>query len=565
MAIKIQRSNRKVADFQTTPLSAASLPVFQIAAQVESGVKGLLAPIEKARKQTKVQEDKNKFRILRNETLPTISKALRKYSNSTDIGELENLFKDLDPKNFNNLLDGQSKEVKNLFNKYLSDTIDKNYDGIYAKIISNHTEQSYLNDENFLIEQDKDLASDDPKTRITASLNKSAWFKDPNNEKRYSVKAWDKLQQDSAIREVTFQLGNETRNNPFKMFELGKELTDLVGIDTAKLIKANAQNAIVSQYIDEGNYEDIKEKATTREQVENFSYVLRFLNVNKGIEVVNGAAPISLDDINDMFKSGQINSAMRNTLYRIKVEDTKFSDFDTLQLINGAIHSAETIEDIDLLNSTVLSSMEIADRLGIRDIERFDGIFNKYKTDRPGFIKFKETRKLLAADLGKVEITKNNVISLMPANKTSNKPDEKVAILGLSYYDSLIRDGFKPEDAYAEVARKYLDEVNLPSIYNVALTTSIKLDPPSDEELKAGKVTPESYFKNARQKVSEAYKKTGDLKTFASDIESLSVIEDMFYIRKQQFESEGKDGIEEAFAETNQIKPKKIKGLTPPN
>ena len=39
----------------------------------------------------------------------------------------------------------------------------------------------------------------------------------------------------------------------------------------------------------------------------------------------------------------------------------------------------------------------------------------------------------------------------------------------------------------------------------------------------------------------------------------------MFYIRKQQFESEGKDGIEEAFAETNQIKPKKIKGLTPPN
>ena len=81
MAIKIQRSNRKVADFQTTPLSAASLPVFQIAAQVESGVKGLLAPIEKARKQTKVQEDKNKFRILRNETLPVISKALRKYSN----------------------------------------------------------------------------------------------------------------------------------------------------------------------------------------------------------------------------------------------------------------------------------------------------------------------------------------------------------------------------------------------------------------------------------------------------------------------------------------------------
>ena len=36
---------------------------------------------------------------------------------------------------------------------------------------------------------------------------------------------------------------------------------------------------------------------------------------------------------------------------------------------------------------------------------------------------------------------------------------------------------------------KYLDTNNLPDIYNIALTKSIKLDPPTDEELKAGKNT----------------------------------------------------------------------------
>ena len=35
--IKIQRSNRQVAQFQETPTSAAALPVFQIGNQVEAG------------------------------------------------------------------------------------------------------------------------------------------------------------------------------------------------------------------------------------------------------------------------------------------------------------------------------------------------------------------------------------------------------------------------------------------------------------------------------------------------------------------------------------------------
>ena len=51
--IKIQRSDRRVTPYDNTQVSAAALPVFQIANIVESGVSGLIKPIEEARKKTK--------------------------------------------------------------------------------------------------------------------------------------------------------------------------------------------------------------------------------------------------------------------------------------------------------------------------------------------------------------------------------------------------------------------------------------------------------------------------------------------------------------------------------
>ncbi len=103
-----------------------------------------------------------------------------------------------------------------------------------------------------------------------------------------------------------------------------------------------------------------------------------------------------------MFKSDQINSAQRNALYRVKLGIIEPSDENILTLINGAMHSAE-IEDLDAIESAVLTSPELADKLGIKDLEKFIQIFDKYKSDRPGFINYKKNRKLLADDLRKVE------------------------------------------------------------------------------------------------------------------------------------------------------------------
>ena len=536
--IKIERSNRQVAQFQGTPTSAAALPVFQIGAMVEQGFNALTKPIVDAAKLTKKQEDKNTLRKLKLSTYPKISEALGKYKNETDIGKLTNFIKDLDSKNFADLIKDQNKEVKLAFNNYLADTIDKNYDNLYSKIISNHTEQSYANDLDEIMSWDKDEANDDVKTRLYASGQKSIFFNDLKNKARYSDKAWKKLEEDSKKRTLTFQLAFRTKNDPFSVYELGSELEELVGVEDAKVARANAATAIVSKYVEERNFDEIKEKADTKAKVSNFAYML------------NNNQTFTVDDINDMFKSDQINSGQRNALYKVKLGIIEPSDENTLTLINGAMHSAEGIEDLDAIERAVLTSPELADKLGIKDLEKFISIFDKYKSDRPGFINYKKNRKLLADDLRKVEEGQKAMFQIGP-NLSIQRTEKRTEILGLDYYDNLIKNGYSAEDAYVEVAEKYLDTNNLPDIYNIALTKSIRLDPPSNEELKAGKVTADSYFKKYRDEAAKVFDQTKDLKTYTEDMDALDVIEDMFYVRKQQFETPGNDGVSDAFAETN--------------
>ena len=535
--IKIERSNRSVTPFENTPSSAAALPVFQIGAMVEQGFNALTKPIVDAAKLTKKQEDKNTLRKLKLSTYPKISEALSKYNNETNIGNLTNFIKDLDPKNFKDLIKDQNKDVKQAFNNYLADTVDKNYDNLYSKIINNHTERSYANDLDEIMSWDKDEANDDVKTRLYAAGQKSIFFNDPSNKARYSDKAWKKLQEDSQKRTLTFQLAFRTKNDPFSVYELGSELEELVGVEDAKVVRANSANAIVSKYVEERNFDEIKEKADTKAKLSNFAYML------------NNNQTFTVDDINDMFKSDQINSAQRNALYRVKLGEIEPSDENILTLINGAMHSAE-IEDLDAIESAVLTSPELADKLGIKDLEKFISIFDKYKTDRPGFINYKKNRKLLADDLRKVEEGQKAMFQIGP-NLSIQQTQKRTEILGLDYYDQLIREGYSAEDAYVEVSERYLDTDNLPDIYNLVVTKSIKLDPPSNEELKAGKVTADSYFKKHRDEAAKVFDNTKDLQTYIEDMAALDSIEDMFYVRKQQFETTGNDGVADAFAETN--------------
>ena len=58
-------------------------------------------------------------------------------------------------------------------------------------------------------------------------------------------------------------------------------------------------------------------------------------------------------------------------------------------------------------------------------------------------------------------------------------------------------------------------------------------------------------LKITRDLAAQSFNQTKDLKTYTEDMSALDTIEDMFYIRKEQFEGVENDGIADAFAETN--------------
>ena len=71
----------------------------------------------------------------------------------------------------------------------------------------------------------------------------------------------------------------------------------------------------------------------------------------------------------------------------------------------------------------------------------------------------------------------------------------------------------------------------LPTIYNVATLSSIKLKVPKANELDAKK-----YFTDARNEIAQAYKdKRIDLQVYMEDLAAMDVIEDVFDVRMDVF------------------------------
>ena len=71
--IKIERSNRQVAQLQNTPIGAAALPVNQIGGMVEQGFVAIGNSIKRVAEKTKAVEDRNNIHDLSIKALPTVT------------------------------------------------------------------------------------------------------------------------------------------------------------------------------------------------------------------------------------------------------------------------------------------------------------------------------------------------------------------------------------------------------------------------------------------------------------------------------------------------------------
>ena len=195
-------------------------------------------------------------------------------------------------------------------------------------------------------------------------------------------------------------------------------------------------------------------------------------------------------------------------------------------MIEGSMLIAETVEEIDTLSEQILSNPDYVAGLGITDFAKYNAIFEKYQKDLPAFTEYKTNLKLLEADLGKVTNNIGYVESYLGIKGV--KPNEKLRINAVSYYDDLVMNGTSPADAYIQTTKSFLRGNNIPAVKNFTNLSAIILNEPTDLEKK----NPSLYIENRTKELTELYKNGSiDINTFSNDLSAIDSIDELIKLR----------------------------------
>ena len=517
--IKINRSQSQVRLPQQNNLTGLVTSP-NLAIMQGNAINSISKAINDAAAKTKKTEDQNELQRIITETLPIISGKASTYSQSTNINDAKEYMASMDMKEFEPYLKNSSKEVKELFQNYLFKQTVSGYRDLHTGILARHVKETKLNQNNKWDDLTKLMATNDTGTASTAEDEFNATFLDPVVIDKYTPNELEKIKEDKKLQAIQLRFYNRNRNNPVDTLNRGKEITEKYGVVEAKRILDDAKNVLVSQ-VAEKDLDSIRlEKADKDQKIANFTDIL--LSIQRD----DGSAP-SLDYITDLFKADQINSAQRNTLFKIKTQGPIRTDSMVLDYINGQLSIAETIEDIDAIEEQVLFTAGFADRLGIESIENIKHVKTLFTKDRPAFEEHKYYEKMLKTDLGEID----GGMTTFKAFGTADKTDQKKRYNGIERYMSLVRGGMRAEDAYVATVKDFLSKENMPSIFEVAMPRTVKMNVP-----KAG-TDPETYFKSIEDKMIAAYNANPkDVKAYTEDFERLDTIRDLYNVRLKAFE-----------------------------
>ena len=521
--IKINRSTSRLQAPTTPNLEAARLDQ-SLALQIGNSLSFAADLVEKSKTKNKKQEDKNTFRKIKLELDRDIITKKSAYSGSTNIEDADNFVKDVNPNQYKELLKKYNPEVQNLITNYLYQEGSNEFKNLFSKITSNHLSETIEGDKQDIMTLDMEEASNDPIKRQQAQDKKTIWFSNPENIKRYNSKALSALKSESELRTKKFQLAFRTENDPISILKIGKEQFEKEeGLSPAEadLVIKNAENALVSKMNLENLEAERLERADTKQKVSNYIYMVKKFG--------NDDDAPSLDNINDLYKLGQINSAQRNSLYKMYNGEVEVSDYNILDFVNGAVASSVAVDEIDTLRETIILNPEVLARLNVKDAEKFINIFEKYDQDQPGWTAYTSIKKKLQADLGKSVI--GNAIW---SNQKVNTEDERKYVDAVDMFDQLVLKGIDPKDAYIQTATAFLDNSQLPNIFEVAPIQTIPIPNPSEEDFK----NPARYFEDRRTEIANAYKDaegTMSMEQFARDIDSIDTMENTFLMRQEKF------------------------------
>ena len=519
--IKIERSNREIAQFQNTPIGAAALPTLQIGAMVEQGFNALTKPVMDELKLKKKVEDRNDLHDLTLKAIPKITDEYAKYNFSTKSADAKTFLDSLNEKNFADITKNSNREVKNGFINFLQEQQIKLYPKLKGEISLRHIQKNYIVDDEVLNGYVLDAASSDRNLSYIGNSKLDNWFTDLKNSSRYDPKSFNdkRKAKQKLVREYQVLFDAEETGG-LATLENKQAIIDEFGKAKGESILENIRTKFISKQIQKDLKEGSLEKQDQEQKIENFASILNSIN---NYNILGDAENLyTLDDITDMFKAQEINSTQYEVLLDFYAKGETISDARIIDEINYQMAIADSVEDLDAINNQLNFSSEFAKKLGIKDISNYSKVFKRLKNDRPIFQDYKYYKSQVNTVLGKADGFRSKW--------SSAEANEKlVRIDAVNEFDRLVGDGMRVDDAYNQIIKQFANKDNIPTLYQMTQPTTISSVDFKELIKKEGA----GGFDKVRDMIAEKYAedKIG-MKAFKLDMDRMDMIEDLYEMRK---------------------------------
>lgn len=523
--LKVQQVQGQVNTGNVPRTSALAIPL-SLANQQAQGFKAFSDGLTNLYAAQKKEEDLNEAQSITDSLSIDLVKKYNKHKRGSNLElALEGFNEDVNyEKNFKDL--GSNKRVKKAVRKYVNDFQRKYSLDLLGKVTENHQAVTKARKNKKLNQLVLDRVAGGKNGLLADREYKSFWT-DPLNLEYYGAEGLEKKKQEKDLEfiELSYIEGGNRGDVNLLNDKQRKEIIDALPIKSQKAVINKIRNGDISRQIK--SEEDIifAEKKDKQFKIETFTTALLAINdarLNATDE--NKSKNPTLDDLYDLRQSGAINSSQYDQLLRFKADDKTLDDPAILQIVNASFALADSVEQLDSLQEDVNLNKDIMQGLTPKSIIKYNKLAEKYKTDTTFGTEDKKFRELL--EIGSDRISKGKSFF-----KSSSGPKDNSHLIRaearLNEYDDLtLNKNFTPEQAYAEVIKKF-SKKELPELHDLEQPKSVSINN-FKEKLNA---TPKDTFNEIRKEIAIAYGKSKDLETYKDDLRKIDLIEDTYDTR----------------------------------
>ena len=520
--LKIPQSELKANTGEVTRISDAALPM-SLAKAYGQAIGEVGKQVQKVAKEQKDINDQITLNEMVRDAIVKMEKVRSEVSRNSDLTFAVNEYdKKTTLDNFTDIYSDKNKNVQNLFRLWLAKQKNSDYASVTKAVTKNHVAAIKSDHQKSL--RTFVLNGADPEKAVDNDQLIKSWFKDDNNKKVYTETEFKELEETlkKDITEARLMFG--VKNHPRFVVNNQELIEKTVGPERVREVVENAVKKIASDVTFNVEREKALERFEEDNKIATFAEIAIRIKNDKTPETL-GNIP-TLDFLNDLFQDDKLNSAQYDALVRFLTNPQEIAGNDEIyKEIRAQLYAAETVEDMDRLNRIVHLDADVLGEIGIDDYKSIAAIIDKNK-DRASLEQFKYYGTLIDKILGKVD----NVALRDGTDVT--KQEAIFRSVGGKLYEGYVAEGNTPQQAFVKIVDGYLsDKDKLPTIYDISRVQSFKISVPSANDLKNGGAA--GVFNGWRTKAFDKYKKGEiNLDTLMNDIDSLSVMEEVYEARK---------------------------------